>query len=534
MTLIPDFGQVKSDDKIYNFSPFEIQYAERRQFFTEGTELFNKGGIFYSRRVGSQPKGYYDAYNNLDDNEIVTNNPQSTKLINATKISGRTPQGLGIGLFNAMSANTFATVTDTITGETREILTQGFTNYNTFVLDQNLENNSYIDFLNTNYYIPDEGYMANVTGTTFKIANPSYTYALSGEAFASQKYFKDQPNDFGFRSVLSFGKISGKFKFDLTQALETETYDPNDMGFNTRNNFVDNYLSLQYNIYDPFGKFRSMYNWMMISYNTLFTGFKYASFEIEGSSHLTTLKHLDFGMNTEIQPIAGNDYYEPRVDGWMYITPAYGMLNGWISTDYRKKFAIDFGLSGYISGKYKSTGYNVSLSPRYRISDRFLMIYRFGVENILNDVGYVDDYNASGQPIIIFGRRDRKTISNILEANYMIASNMSIDLRGRYYWVSAPYFSYYQLQKDGTLIPASYAGDPDVNFNLFNLDLSYIWNFAPGSQITIMWKNMIDTFSNDVSDSFFENMGNTFQSPASNSFSIRVLYYLDALYLKKK
>jgi hypothetical protein len=121
-----------------------------------------------------------------------------------------------------------------------------------------------------------------------------------------------------------------------------------------------------------------------------------------------------------------------------------------------------------------------------------------------------------------------------LEANYMIASNMSIDLRGRYYWVSAPYFSYYQLQKDGTLIPASYAGDPDVNFNLFNLDLSYIWNFAPGSQITIMWKNMIDTFSNDVSDSFFENMGNTFQSPASNSFSIRVLYYLDALYLKKK
>ncbi|HNX88455.1 MAG TPA: DUF5916 domain-containing protein, partial [Paludibacteraceae bacterium] len=52
MTLIPDFGQVQSDYKIYNFTPFEIQYDEKRQFFTEGTELFSKGGVFYSRRIG--------------------------------------------------------------------------------------------------------------------------------------------------------------------------------------------------------------------------------------------------------------------------------------------------------------------------------------------------------------------------------------------------------------------------------------------------------------------------------------------------
>ena len=60
-TLVPDFGQVQSDDQVLNLSPYEVRYNEKRPFFMEGTELFNKGNIFYSRRIGSSPKGYYEA-----------------------------------------------------------------------------------------------------------------------------------------------------------------------------------------------------------------------------------------------------------------------------------------------------------------------------------------------------------------------------------------------------------------------------------------------------------------------------------------
>ena len=52
VTLVPDFGQVVFDRQVLNLSPFEIQFNENRQFFTEGTELFNKSGLFYSRRIG--------------------------------------------------------------------------------------------------------------------------------------------------------------------------------------------------------------------------------------------------------------------------------------------------------------------------------------------------------------------------------------------------------------------------------------------------------------------------------------------------
>jgi Domain of unknown function (DUF5916)/Carbohydrate family 9 binding domain-like len=119
MTLIPDFGQVQSDNVVLNLSPFEVKYDERRPFFTEGTDLFGRGGIFYSRRIGSTPSLFYDVAGSLKPNEVVTNNPSQTQLYNATKFSGRTPEKLGIGFLNAVGAPMFASIKNTSTGETR-------------------------------------------------------------------------------------------------------------------------------------------------------------------------------------------------------------------------------------------------------------------------------------------------------------------------------------------------------------------------------------------------------------------------------
>jgi len=154
MTLVPDFGQVQSDDEIYNLSPFEVYYSEKRPFFMEGTELFDKGDIFYTRRIGSTPSGYDDVEDQLLENEKISNNPQESQLINATKLSGKTRKKLGIGVFNAITTNTFAEIEDTLSENTRRILTEPFTNYNMFVLDQALKNNSYVSFYNTNFINP--------------------------------------------------------------------------------------------------------------------------------------------------------------------------------------------------------------------------------------------------------------------------------------------------------------------------------------------------------------------------------------------
>ncbi len=535
MTLIPDFGQAPTDDIIYNFTPFEVQYTEKRQFFTEGTELFNKSGIFYTRRIGGQPRGYNQVEDSLRENEKVTNNPTSTNLINASKISGRTAKGLGIGFFNAMSSNTWASILDTVTGESRRIRTQGFTNYNMIVFDQNLPNNSYLDFLNTNYFMPDEGYTGNVSGFDFHFANKAYTYDLYGDLLLSQEYYSHASPIFGYRYNLSFGKITGNFKFRISQILETDKFNINDLGFDAVNNKFNSSVQLNYNIYEPFGKFLNWYTTLTMRYNCLYEDLKFTYLELYGETSSTTKKWLTFGANTTVQPIESHDYYEPRVDGWMYNSPAFINQVFWISTDYRKPLAIDLWLGGYLADTYKTSGFGIEIGPRARLSDRFLITLDISLNDIQNDVGYVSDStDAEGNTVIIFGRRDRITVANVLSANYMFTSNMSFDIRLRHYWASAPYYSYYQLQQDGSLLPVNYTGNADLNYNHFNLDLAWIWNFAPGSQVSVVWKNIIDNLTGNVEKNYFNDLNYTVGAPAMNSFSIRFLYYLDVGGFKKK
>ncbi|MEP6712888.1 MAG: DUF5916 domain-containing protein, partial [Ferruginibacter sp.] len=181
MTLIPDFGQVQSDKKVLNLTPFEVKYAENRPFFTEGTELFNKGNLFYSRRVGGEPLRKNDVYGNLNANEIVVKNPTESKLINATKISGRNQKGFGIGIFNAVSKAMYAEVEDTLTHKMRSVETGALANYNIIVLDQTLKNNSSVSLINTSVIRSGKDYDANVTAGVFDINNKKNTYNWNGK-----------------------------------------------------------------------------------------------------------------------------------------------------------------------------------------------------------------------------------------------------------------------------------------------------------------------------------------------------------------
>jgi hypothetical protein len=112
--LVPDFGQTKFDNAILNLEPFEQKLDENRPFFTEGTELFSKGNLFYSRRIG----GFPSTDPTLEENEEITDYSSTVDLLNAVKISGRTKKGLGIGFLNAITEKTYAGIKDKITSAT--------------------------------------------------------------------------------------------------------------------------------------------------------------------------------------------------------------------------------------------------------------------------------------------------------------------------------------------------------------------------------------------------------------------------------
>ena len=72
VSLIPDFSQAPSDDQVFNLSPFEIRFDENRQFFVEGTEIFDKGGYLYTRNIGGEPINKDTI--ELNEEEIITEN----------------------------------------------------------------------------------------------------------------------------------------------------------------------------------------------------------------------------------------------------------------------------------------------------------------------------------------------------------------------------------------------------------------------------------------------------------------------------
>ena len=529
MMLIPDFGQVQSDDQVLNLGPFETYFDEKRPFFTEGTELYEKADIFYSKRIGSTPEKYYDI--NLNNNEEITNNPSQTQIINATKITGKTKKGLNVGFLNAMTSNTFATVKNTITGKKRKVNTQPFTNYNLMVLDQSLKNNSYFSIINTNLSRFEENYTANVTGTDFVLKNKKNTYAISAKGAVSQIINDTSNNKVGGYYNIRFSKISGNFRATYSQKIETDKYDPNDMGFLRSNNEITNRIFLQYNKYSPFWKVLNLYNFLSMSYSTLYSPRKYTSFHLYYQANTTFKNYMSLGFHISMSPLEQHDYYEARVPNRLFILPTSENISFWASSDYRKKIALDANVGGYKTNSNDNQfGYWIGISPRFRPNNKLLLSLDLNYDFSNNNKGYVDNSNDT----IFFGRRNMQTITNTLNLSYIFNNKQSLKFRVRHYWSKVNYNKFYELQEDGYLRNSVYSENNDISYNAFNIDLVYRWNFAPGSELSVVWKNSIYNGGQTIRNNYFDNLKNTISSPQTNSLSFKILYYLDSQYFKKK
>nr|MBP7409425.1 hypothetical protein [Flavobacteriales bacterium] len=73
----------------------------------------------------------------------------------------------------------------------------------------------------------------------------------------------------------------------------------------------------------------------------------------------------------------------------------------------------------------------------------------------------------------------------------------------------------------------------NVDFDAFTVDLWLRWNFAPGSELTLGWKDNIFARENVVRQNYFDNLNDTWASPGINSISLKVLYFIDAATLMR-
>ena len=111
-TVNPDFGQVEADPSVVNLTAYETFYEEKRPFFLEGRkilrfEIEDEDQLFYSRRVGAPPSGVPF----LGPEEEMTSLPDSTTILGAFKVTGRTDGGLSVAGLQAFTQKETASVT---------------------------------------------------------------------------------------------------------------------------------------------------------------------------------------------------------------------------------------------------------------------------------------------------------------------------------------------------------------------------------------------------------------------------------------
>jgi hypothetical protein len=536
VSLLPDFSQVQSDNKIKNLSAFETVFEEQRPFFNEAVDLFMKGDIFYSRRIGKTPAFFYTIADTLKESEFIDKNPVQQRLINATKISGRNKRGLAIGFLNALTANTYATAVDK-DGNKRKLLTDPLTNYNLIVLDKALKNNSDVYITNTNVLRDYNFQRANVTASGLTLNNKTNTYRLDLSAGLSNILAPANTSNglasgaTGFKYGFGVMKTKGNFQFELSRSSMDNKFDANDMGLTLYNNFNANIASISYNFYKPFWLLREMNNTISVLYRNNFTTKKAESANLKYQTFMTTLKYLTIWGGTGHNFAETYDYYEPRTDGMYYIRAknVWGELG--FSSDYRKLFALDGKVSISYSERDKTKVFYMSISPIVRLNDHFKFNLEAEYYKNINDYGYAGRQDES----VVFGSRDIDTHVNSLQGNYLFMNNLSLSMVVRHYYSQGKYYQFYTLQDDGTLKPnPTYAENSNFTFNSFNVDMVFAWIFAPGSSLNFVWKNEISTEKDNVTGNYFNNFNDTFNEPQRNNISLKVVYYIDYQRLKGK
>jgi hypothetical protein len=538
MTLIPDFAQVQSDNVYLNLSQFEVKFEDFRPFFTEGTELFNKAGLFYSRRIGAAPGGVNSVLNKYgnDTSYRIDKNPGITRLYNATKLSGRNKDNLGIGIFNAVSVPMYAKITDLRNGRDSSILTEALTNYNIVVLDQVLKNRSSISFTNTNVLRKGNNRNGNVSSVDLSLFDKKNTYNF-GLAGKFSTVWGNNITKNGFKALTSYGKISGLIRYNGLLNVESDTYDPNDLGFLLNNNKIESSGSLSYNILKPTKKFINQIYTTTVRNTYLYKPFNWTGFTVGASALLVFKNFWDITFQFQSKPLWSNDYFvnSSRYNGYFLkrVPFYYFGING--STDSRKKLYFTYLLGAAESPLPKDPYWTSSASLQYRASTKFLLTASMAIEQDRGSWGWAFMNNANGSPVI--SRRNLKTNTGIVSAQYNFTKRMNWTVRLRHYWSALNNTNFYNLKSDGYWDEIPFIQNKNLSLNTFNVDMFYTWDFLLGSRITLSWKNALGnnvTINPYDNTTYLKNFSQSVSNPHSNEVNLKIVYFLDYINLKNK
>ncbi|MCK5137480.1 MAG: carbohydrate binding family 9 domain-containing protein [Bacteroidales bacterium] len=586
MTINPDFGQVEADPSEVNLTAYETFFEEQRPFFIEGKNIFDydlavhsMDNLFYSRRIGRRPHHYPNLAN-----EEYASVPRFTKILGAAKVSGKTKNGLSVGIMESVTSGEHAEIHNN--GDRRFETVEPLTNYfasrvskefqkgNTILGGMVTSTNRFNDEEHLNYLHSS----AISGGIDFQqyFANRSYVLSLStymSQVNGSEKalirtqrspvhFFQKPDADYitldstrtslsGYGGRLEFLKQSGRLNFGTFVYFNSPGLELNDMGFLNSTDEILEIFWVGYRFNEPFSVFRSI-SLNVNQYSAWDFGGRHQimGFIVNGRAEFKNLWNAGFYGNVD------SDLYSNSTlrGGPTIRLPGDYTLNGFLSTSSRKKLIAEVG--GYFSkgNENSRTSYSIDFELTYKpISNLSISLYP-DFSHRKSQLQYVTQQHFENEERYIFGSIDQKTLSVSLRLDLIITPELTLQFWGQPFIASGNYsnFKYitdpiaenftdrfhpygqdeieyiedddlYRINESASGLNYEF-GNPDFNVKEFLSNLVFRWEYRPGSFIYLVWSQTRSGFDPNGEFRFGNDFSNMWNIHPTDAMMLKVSY----------
>ena len=153
---------------------------------------------------------------------------------------------------------------------------------NIISLSQALKNNSEVSFTNVSTVRNGEGTDANVTSLFSRIRTKNNNFEFYGGGKLSQIFEDKIPTDRGFMTSWYVAKVGGSWTYRAGQEIQSDKWNPNDLGYNQANNYYNHYAAVQYQQVEPNKVFLTAQYWLNLNHNIRFDSKEFQDYGLNG------------------------------------------------------------------------------------------------------------------------------------------------------------------------------------------------------------------------------------------------------------
>ena len=537
-TVNPDFGQVEADPATLNLSAYEEYFSERRPFFVKDSTAFDHAdySFFYSRRIGRRP-GHFQVPH--DATEL--SRPESTTILGAAKIVGRTEGGTSFGIMEAITAPEHAQVEKTVKGKKvqSDHLIEPVTNYFVGRLKQSvLKGNSTVGLIATTVNRWDSN-TAYVGGLDWDLRFANDMYQITGTLAGSQAG-KQGARKSGYIALLELDKRGGWLRGETYLEAVSPDLNINDLGINWRTNTLDWAYYLSANKEKPFSIFRRVS--LYASGDRIWT-YEGDSLSVWHSmaveAQFKNYWEWTLGVGRNFESFSDRDV---RRGGTLIKRPAVWWMFTALSTDSRRRVQLQLNPRWWRTSIYywepnrQSYGSHVDLHIRIRLAPNIEFTigpnYTYGVR----DAQWVDlvEDNVNGQikKHYVYGELESQTLDFTTRADISFTPTLSLQFYLQPFLTVGEYTNFKELAAPKTyqFKPYPLKGNRDFHWRSLRGNTVLRWEFRPGSTLFLVWTQSREADLASVGETDFQfrplqSLTDSFTDEGQNIFLVKCRYW---------